>query len=782
MRLRDGLTLDKGTATLRADLTSIGGSERVELAASLDDLAATEGGRPLALREPARLSASVTRARRQGRGRDARGQGGRGGRDGPGRPRRRGQAPGDGRPRRARRPGPRPARPRRGRGVGPRPGRRPTTATSATTYKARFAADCKDLDLVRPGRRADPPRPRPARRLGLGPEGARRDAGRLAARPRFDLKSGDLKLDLAATHQDDGRSPSWPAVGLDVASPAPGRAEAKAAFVVKGRAFDVDELRAGLTPDRPDRRLGRRWPWRSGAGSTWPRARGRSRRSRARRSAPSAWRPEGLKVSGPGPARRAAPGRRGPARRPRRARPAARRLVGLAAEGAWAGPGGRASGSTRSAAGRLDSDGQIDVRRHRRPGAEAGRSRWRGRGATPPRRTGSRSPGSTWPRSYGLAALAGNLAEVKARRICDLNGDHRAPMGGDRPDPRRLGRARRPVPGDGPADPLEGSLQADSTAQLLTQQVARDRARPDRGPGLRRDAGAGGGGPPPGGRRGGVRPDPDHGQRRPGRRSGQPGLRRRLWPLAPARARHEDRGGGDQRRGLGAVLAFVAPVLAKATDVNGKVSVDIDRAALPITAAGSTAIDGAVVFQDVQFLPRPARARAGLDGRPARAEADAPAADAAAGGRRPGPAVAACRSRWPGPRRSTSTARSASTRPSTSGRRCRSRPGCWGSTRSSTRWSAGRGWRSRSGGRWPGPAIDRRAFRGRPPRRGEVGRRQGPGVRGRRAPRPGRRPEPPGGEPKGKPARGTPWDPRGAGPGDPRPEEALEIRAGRPGP
>ena len=62
MRLRDGLTLDKGTATLRADLTSVGGSDRVELAASLDDFAATEGGRPLTLREPARLSASGSRA------------------------------------------------------------------------------------------------------------------------------------------------------------------------------------------------------------------------------------------------------------------------------------------------------------------------------------------------------------------------------------------------------------------------------------------------------------------------------------------------------------------------------------------------------------------------------------------------------------------------------------------------------------------------------------------------------------------------------------------------
>ena len=62
LRLRDGLTLDRGTANVRADLTSSKGSDRVELAASLDDFAASEAGRPIRLREPVRLTGRASRA------------------------------------------------------------------------------------------------------------------------------------------------------------------------------------------------------------------------------------------------------------------------------------------------------------------------------------------------------------------------------------------------------------------------------------------------------------------------------------------------------------------------------------------------------------------------------------------------------------------------------------------------------------------------------------------------------------------------------------------------
>jgi hypothetical protein len=64
---------------------------------------------------------------------------------------------------------------------------------------------------------------------------------------KADLKSGEVNVDLTATHQDDGIA-VLAAAGLEVASPVPGRAEAKAAFVVKGRALEIDELSAGITP------------------------------------------------------------------------------------------------------------------------------------------------------------------------------------------------------------------------------------------------------------------------------------------------------------------------------------------------------------------------------------------------------------------------------------------------------------------------------------------------------------------------------------------------------
>ncbi len=53
------------------------------------------------------------------------------------------------------------------------------------------------------------------------------------------------------------------------------------------------------------------------------------------------------------------------------------------------------------------------------------------------------------------------------------------------------------------------------------------------------------------------------------------------------------------------ILTYVAPVLAKSSQVSGKVTVAIDRAFVPITATGSMALDGAMAFQDVLFNPGP---------------------------------------------------------------------------------------------------------------------------------------------------------------------------------
>ena len=53
------------------------------------------------------------------------------------------------------------------------------------------------------------------------------------------------------------------------------------------------------------------------------------------------------------------------------------------------------------------------------------------------------------------------------------------------------------------------------------------------------------------------------------------------------------------------VLAFVAPVLEGATRARGRISVDLDRARIPLTVGGSKAaeVDGLVVFDDVVFAP-----------------------------------------------------------------------------------------------------------------------------------------------------------------------------------
>ncbi len=62
LRLQDGLSVDRGMATLSADLTGAKGAERAEVAASVSDLAATRNGQRVALREVPRLAAVADRA------------------------------------------------------------------------------------------------------------------------------------------------------------------------------------------------------------------------------------------------------------------------------------------------------------------------------------------------------------------------------------------------------------------------------------------------------------------------------------------------------------------------------------------------------------------------------------------------------------------------------------------------------------------------------------------------------------------------------------------------
>ncbi len=61
--LRRGIVIDKGEARVAADLNIVDGAERIVVSADLADLAATENGRALALQKPASLSAALVRTK-----------------------------------------------------------------------------------------------------------------------------------------------------------------------------------------------------------------------------------------------------------------------------------------------------------------------------------------------------------------------------------------------------------------------------------------------------------------------------------------------------------------------------------------------------------------------------------------------------------------------------------------------------------------------------------------------------------------------------------------------
>jgi translocation and assembly module TamB len=53
------------------------------------------------------------------------------------------------------------------------------------------------------------------------------------------------------------------------------------------------------------------------------------------------------------------------------------------------------------------------------------------------------------------------------------------------------------------------------------------------------------------------------------------------------------------------VLSYIAPVLSKASNVSGNVSLTVDGAAIPLVGDGALRVDGQLVFQDVVFQPGP---------------------------------------------------------------------------------------------------------------------------------------------------------------------------------
>ena len=497
------------------------------------------------------------------------------------------------------------------------PGWRPTIATSGTRYKARFAADCKDLDVAgltaapihRDLARVDASAVGPRSADGMPPAGSE-----AAARPQGGRPEGST-WPRPAGRRDRSRSRR---VGVDVASPVPGpgRGEGGVRRSRAGPSSSTSCAPGSRRPTRPPPRAP--WRWRSGGGSTWPRARGRSTPIPGTPVGAVGLAAEGLKVSGLG--RADAPLRVDAA------------LVGdLAALdrllAAWSGsppegPGrdlaGRASGSRGRSRARLDVDGQVDVADITAMGLRGPVSlAWKGGYA--PETDRVELGGIDLATGYGLAALAGNLYERKGRRIYDLMATLEPrweaidPIVAASVGPNaRLRATVRPIR-------WKGRCKADSTPQLLAQQIARGRARPDRGPGVRRDAGAGAGGPAHGRRPGGVRPDPDHGQRRPGRDHRQPGASTTRTASGSGSPRHRRSRG---RRSTTRSRRPCWPTLRRSWRRR-----PTSTARCPSTSTGPRCRSrrrarwrstGQVVFQDVQFLPGPLGDRAGLDGRPAR--------------------------------------------------------------------------------------------------------------------------------------------------------------------
>jgi translocation and assembly module TamB len=248
LRLRDGLTLDRGTAGLHAQLSTRDGTERLELSAKITDLAATDRGKPLVVRDPATLSAVVTRSRdnltveslvARAAGLDLNAQGD------------------------------------LDRGV-TLTGTLDLTTLQAQlrdlielgdldvagrgrlaadyrrageTYQARFVIEFRGLTIA--GLTETPIRREMVRLDGsaIGPRSAQGlpDDWQTA---RLSLKAGDLRADLTA-NQRSGAMAVRANASADLTSPTPGRAEVNASLIGQGRVWEIAELRAGIVPTDP---------------------------------------------------------------------------------------------------------------------------------------------------------------------------------------------------------------------------------------------------------------------------------------------------------------------------------------------------------------------------------------------------------------------------------------------------------------------------------------------------------------------------------------------------
>ncbi len=246
LRIREGLSVDKGTATLTANLTGSATSARAELVASVLDLAATRGGQAVVIHEAPRIEAiavktgvkvAVERLEVKASGVDVTASG-----DLDSGVNLKGTVDLDALDSQIRELVDLGAVRLAGharlaadyRKIGP-------------GYKARVAAECRDLDLAG---WTEAPIHRALARLDASATGPRLEDGRPTGwtSAKLDLKAGDLQVDLAGTREPDGTTRLGALAAGDLPGPNLGRGETKVAVRWKDQGVDVDEFRAWLMP------------------------------------------------------------------------------------------------------------------------------------------------------------------------------------------------------------------------------------------------------------------------------------------------------------------------------------------------------------------------------------------------------------------------------------------------------------------------------------------------------------------------------------------------------
>ena len=599
MRLRDNLTLDRGSAAIRLDVTSTGGVDRFEMVAGLDDLAANEAGREVKPRQPVYLSAKASRTASKvaveslevkAAGVDV-------------------TARGD-------------------LEAGVKlagtvdlvalmaqvrdfldPGNLDLSGHARVaadykhikdSYKGRFAVELKDLKVTGPT--AEPIARDSARLDGWAigpakPDGLPSDW----QQARLDLNAGDVKLDVQASTT----GPDLVVVAafeMAVASPVPGRFDAKAKVRKLGTAFEVDELIAGITPTDPQ----------AAPGVVAVAVRGKFDRA----SGEGAFGPipgqavgafglgeDGAKLSGVGLA--GVPLKVDAA------------LVGDLGSldrllATWHGSPAKGLGGTwstralvtRSVAGRIEVDGKLDVPDLTTSSTARGPVSMAIKAGYDPEADRLDLPSIMLGSQYGRVGVVGGLSDLKGKRFFDVKATVEPDWSTIDPIVASSAGPTAKVRATVRTVHAAGMLKADSTAQLLDQvfgEVGLDIASA-RASGVTL-------GPTPvtlkfG--RGFARFDPIQTTMNGGpvaivadlALDAEGGVWMRLGSLKVD-------GAAINKEVSDALLAYVAPVMAKSSQVSGKVTVAIDRAFVPITATGPLAMDGAMAFQDVLFTPGP---------------------------------------------------------------------------------------------------------------------------------------------------------------------------------